>query len=119
MTGLTRLGTALAVALFACGLAPPATASAASPVGPSGLVAFWHLDGGDADIAVVNGSGVGGYVNQGQPNAFDPVFSPDGRRIAYTRQVAPHPVADYEIWEMNADGTGARAVASGAPGWDM
>jgi hypothetical protein len=50
---------------------------------------------------------------------LDPVFSPDGTRIAYTRSVAY--VFGSEIWVANADGSGATRLTSGhtdsQPAW--
>lgn len=50
---------------------------------------------------------------------LDPIVSPDGTRIAYSRSVAY--VAGSEIWVMNADGTGTARLTSGhndlQPAW--
>ncbi|MFC0041749.1 protein kinase domain-containing protein [Actinomadura rayongensis] len=56
-------------------------------------------------------------LTTGDVPAGDPAWSPDGRRIAYTRGKDPG-----EIWVMNADGTGGHRVTTGAenesdPSW--
>ena len=39
-----------------------------------------------------------------------PVWSPDGRRIMYSHRVR---MGDYDVWVMNADGSGQKALLSG------
>jgi Tol biopolymer transport system component/GNAT superfamily N-acetyltransferase len=48
----------------------------------------------------------------------NPVWSPDGKRIAYTRTQGPNDPAtgDVDIWVANVDGSGARPLATG-PTW--
>jgi molecular chaperone DnaK len=55
-------------------------------------------------------------ITSGPFGVNDPVWSPDGKRIAYTRDAPQGGVTD--IWVINADGTGNRAVTSG-PDRDM
>ncbi|WP_460369410.1 TolB family protein, partial [Actinocorallia lasiicapitis] len=49
--------------------------------------------------------------------AGDPVWSPDGSRIAYTRSPVQQS-EEHDIWVIGADGSGAKAV-TGAPGREM
>ncbi len=52
---------------------------------------------------------------------INPTWSPDGRRIAFTRQPIGASGASSDLWLMNADGTSPRRVAqiqgAGAPVW--
>jgi dipeptidyl aminopeptidase/acylaminoacyl peptidase len=76
---------------------------------PSGQkVAFASNRRGKYDIWVINIDGTG-LTNLTADSAYDsdfPVYSPDGLRIAFTRSGS--------VWVMNANGTGAAAVASRA-----
>jgi Tol biopolymer transport system component len=93
-------------------------------------IAFMKSDRGnepnnaDADIYVMNaeGSGLRRLTrNDGAGWAATPIWSPNGRRIAFHR-VQPPPKPPYsnpkgwklEVWVMNADGSGQRRLA---PGW--
>ncbi|MBN1190588.1 MAG: PD40 domain-containing protein [Dehalococcoidales bacterium] len=52
-------------------------------------------------------------IDSGVNHHFDPRWSPDGTRILYTNSL-------YEIWEMNADGTGKTLIkgsTSSTPAW--
>ena len=53
----------------------------------------------------------GGSVQDLTPNGWDqnPVWSPDGSRIAFSRQ-SPSGGSDYEIWVMDADGNNQRQL---------
>jgi molecular chaperone DnaK len=60
-------------------------------------------------------------VTTGNARAADPIWSPDGLRIAYTRSVpfGGKGLWTSHIWVVNADGTGARAITSGpSKDWD-
>lgn len=46
------------------------------------------------------------------PNSCDPVWSPDGRRIAFSS--APQVDLFYDVWVMNADGSGPRLIYDGS-----
>ena len=75
----------------------------------SHLVAFGAATAdGNWDIYIMDPSGVGQTRLTNSPYAESwPDWSPDGKRIAYTRQVSGRS----EIWIMNADGTGQHSVA--------
>lgn len=88
---------ALAAALLSAALcSPPACASGA----PSGEIAFVR----DGDIWVMDADG--GNARQLTSTAADhqPVWSPDGRRLAFLR-------GSRQLWVMDADGSDARRVA--------
>ena len=77
--------------------------------------------GNDGDIYVMNadGSGLRRLTrNDGPGWAWFPIWSPNGRRIAFNRVLSP-PKPPYsrgwtsEVWVMNADGSGQRRLASG------
>ena len=71
-------------------------------------IAFVSNRNGPYRIMVMNADGSGQQVLSNQQNAFDPVWSPDGRQIAYD--------ADYdgdnweELWLMNADGSNQHMI---------
>jgi len=59
-------------------------------------------------------SGPGGFlreVSQGEGDAADPKFSPDGEWLAFTN--------DGQVWIANADGTTSRPVPGAQPGEDL
>ncbi|MEA2234116.1 MAG: hypothetical protein QOD83_3932 [Solirubrobacteraceae bacterium] len=55
-------------------------------------------------IYVMNTDGAGSQVTNGPANDLDPVFSPDGTRIAFARAVGG-PQGQYDIYVMNTNGT--------------
>jgi plastocyanin len=82
-------------------LAPPLGASpAGADTGPNGQIVYDEWLCCSFDIWVVNpdGSGLTNLTNTPEIAEFDPVWSPDGDRISFTR--------DADIWVMNADGSG-------------
>jgi Tol biopolymer transport system component len=101
---------------------------ARKPAGPC-LIAFRFKDAdyGDSpsDIYVANPDGSGRRNLTGQADVFEwgPVWSPDGRKIAFTAPTwSPGGTRilfsrDFGIWMINRDGTGLRPVARprGAP----
>lgn len=83
-------------------------ASAWSPIAPR--LAFTRLDhrtGEPSAVFVANGDGSGARLLI--PNAENPKWSPDGRKIAFLRQSADN--RELALWVANADGTKPRAVA--------
>ncbi len=71
---------------------------------------------GHSQIFTINPDGTGvqklTHVPEGS-QAGDPDWSPDSARIVYVSNVS----GNFEIWMMNADGSGQRRVA-GTSGWD-
>lgn len=106
-------------------IAPPVAAGPASAaVGPNGRIAY-VAEGQSTipfgpptqtDIWVMNADGTGAtnLTDTSDLDEFDPVWSPDGTRIAY---ISDSFVRNLSV--MNADGTGATSVAAGAlsPSW--
>jgi len=99
----------IAIALTVlCMLTFGGTAQAAYP-GSNGRIAFQRLDGFIYSTAA-DGTGL---VKLAQ--GFNPVYSPDGTRIAFVRAT--------QIWTMNADGTNPQQVTTavgmddGSPAW--
>jgi Tol biopolymer transport system component/predicted Ser/Thr protein kinase len=79
------------------------------PPGGGDRLAFASNRDGDFEIYLIDIDG--GNLRQLTDNDgqdFDPVWSPDGRQIAYTAR--PGPDQDTEIMVMNADGSDARPV---------
>jgi Tol biopolymer transport system component len=72
------------------------------------------------DVYVMNadGSDVRQLTSTPSVDEVDPAASPDGRMIAYFRLLASRGIREGQIWVMNADGSGQRAVARGTnPEW--
>src|SRR5262249_15107102 len=89
-------------------------------------IAFGHAHGSPPDIHTVEleawprglpkplslvASGGARRLGNGNCASAFPSWSPDGRRIAYAGNDGAH--ARYDVWVMNADGSGARFVAHG------
>jgi Tol biopolymer transport system component len=69
---------------------------------PDGRIAFTRDNGGDAEIFVMDASGQNQVnLTNNSGNDFEPAFSPDGGRIAFTRYDG---ITDSEIFAMDADG---------------
>ncbi len=71
-------------------------------------------------IAVMNLNGVGSVITAGTSNDVDPAWSPDGTKIAFARK--PAGSSAYNIWVMNADGSGQQQLTFGTrsqryPSW--
>jgi TolB protein len=62
-------------------------------------------------LYVMNTDGAGGPVTTGNANDLDPVFSPDGTRIAFARSVGG-PQGQYDIYVMNSNGTNVTQLTS-------
>jgi TolB protein len=81
---------------------------------------FQCMAGGASNVCSVNADG-SGYTQitswkKGEPGAQRPVWSPDGRQIAVSREPAGRGTTF--IWLMNADGSGQRQVIEGRdPSW--
>jgi TolB protein len=87
-------------------------------------IAFATSRNGLSEIYVVSADGKQGTRLTNTPTAseYDPVFSPDGTKIVYTRSNTSNGHSDYEVYTMNANGTGQQrlTVALGAdafPDW--
>ena len=117
----TRRAVARLAALVAalCALLP-ATADAAFP-GPNGKLVFAN---GDVYVMNADGSGLKNLTVSTGLGDSDPVWSPDGTRIAWQAD-APTSGPQYNVYVMYADGTQPRRVTqsvpdcagAGAPGW--
>ncbi|MBX3023709.1 PD40 domain-containing protein [bacterium] len=99
-------------ALTGCGASTPAPTATATPgSGASGKLVFTVNDFQtfSADLAVINadGSGRRKLTDTPEDSESQPVWSPDGTRIAF--------IDNAGISVMNADGSGRRQVAAGSP----
>jgi Tol biopolymer transport system component len=97
-----------AVAALALALLVPAASEAAYP-GANGRVAYESYHDGDGEIMIGTDDGSGSI--QATSNTVidkDPVWSPDGKKIAFARRNASTSL--FEIWTMNADGSGQTAL---------
>jgi len=64
----------------------------------------------NGDLYVVNADGTGGRrLTRDPAEEFDPAWSPDGAKIAFSRSDGRR----YQIWIMNADGTDAEQITHG------
>jgi Tol biopolymer transport system component len=110
---INELVAAVTAALNGCGAATPAPTPTATPRpgGGSGKVVFAGNDPLTfmADLFVINadGSGRTNLTNTADDSESQPVWSPDGSRIAF--------IDNAGISVMNADGSGRRQVAAGMP----
>jgi Tol biopolymer transport system component len=122
--GSARLVTALVIALAAVlaasvlALVAARTAEAAFP-GGNGKIAFQSDRHGPVEIYAMTSRETARRITTSN-NSSDPSYSPDGRRIAFISGSKTN--SSYEVWVMNADGSGRRqvtktSVAEQEPGW--
>src|SRR6266536_2435543 len=103
---LLQLGGVTLVGLFAL-LVTAALPAGAKP--PQGLIVFQSDRGGQLDLWTMrpDGSNQVRLTNDKVDDEF-PTWSPDGKKIAWTRGGGVDP--EGELWIMNADGTGKRQI---------
>jgi Tol biopolymer transport system component len=112
---LSRSALLLAVAGVLGGLLMGAPPAAATYPGDDGRIAFARGN----QIHSINPNGTGLVRLTGAGKSFRPVWSPDGRRIAYVRQSR---AGANDVWLMRADGSGKRRLTDlgtveSAPTW--
>jgi hypothetical protein len=96
-------------------LAGPATAGAALSANivfvthPSHAACDAPAGSDPCHVAVMNTDGVGRVITSGAGNDVDPAWSPDGTRIVFARAMG----GNYDIWVMNADGSGQTQLTHG------
>ena len=108
-----REAVALAAAAVLAGLlvATPTEEARATVSGQDGLIAFVGVKDNDYDVYVADPD-TGSPENLTQTptdEEHDPVWSPSGDRLAFARSDA-----HFDIWVMNADGSGALNLTPGA-----
>ena len=129
MTKIGKLGaaTVVAAAMLAAVvvvLAGAREAEAAFP-GVNGRLVFAHHEGPyNHDIYTINSDGTHPSRLTDYPDQdVNPVWSPDGRKVAFTRLVQADGCGCYAIFTMNSDGSGMRrltrnqVVPSTTPSW--
>lgn len=88
-------------------LAAPA---ASSPVRPSGRIAFSASSGNGSSVTVINSNGLHRTdLTDASSRNLDPVFSPDGDRIAFASDRAG---AGLDVYTMRIDGTDLRRLTT-------
>jgi Tol biopolymer transport system component len=98
-----------------CELTPFAASTASPAWSPDGAMLVYSAgEGSGFGISVVRADGTGRHRLTPQALDFDPVWSPDGSRIAFQREAT--------LYVMNADGSHvrrltARAAIDGGPAW--
>lgn len=71
-----------------------------------GRIAFHSMRDGDFEIFVMNADGTGQtQLTHNSSHEFDPMWSPDGKRIGFSSIRDFTGTDDFEIWVMNADGS--------------
>jgi len=98
MQSRPRLTTCVGVAVFAAVLAGASRGAGTPPINPNFQIRSIGIDGTGAR-----------NLSQGPHDDYEPAASPDGRKIAFSRATTP---GDWDLWVMNSDGTGQRAIAS-------
>jgi TolB protein len=74
----------------------------------AGTIAFGHDGSNGIALIDVDGGGLKVLMKGGDVGLDQPAWSPDGRRIAFTKESSPKP----SIWIMNADGSGRKRLAT-------
>lgn len=126
ITCLAALVSLTAASLAGAGAAAGPTSAQVSPILYGGRVVCPYREGCEGkpryNGAIYSVPATGGPSRRLTTGRFDdekPAWSPDRRRIAFVRNVAPG--AGYQVWVMNANGTGARRVTRGQvdtePAW--
>ena len=111
-----RTASVFTVLALACGLAFASQAGATFK-GRPGELAFHSF--GSFDPETICGSYYSIYVSRPDLTSVrevtqgaDPSFSPDGRRIAYTRTCEAESAGPQEIWQIDADGSDPKPLIS-------
>ncbi len=112
------IGTVLVVGLATCGdpanvLAPNQRPQLSiSPADGKGKIVFHSSRDGDFDIVAMNADGTDQTkLTSDANNDIDPVWSPNGKRVAFNR--FPADWSGCEVFVMNSDGTGVTQLTHG------
>lgn len=108
-----RVACAISVALLLALLTASSVARGAFP-GNSGEIAYVNDRTGTPTIYTIqpDGSTVRRLVPN-EPQGAYPTWSPGGKAILFSVPVSAQPTPAYELWTMNAGGTGARRLIRG------
>lgn len=108
----------LALVLSGCSSSQRKLAAGVVGVAHGGVIAFASDKDGTYDIYTINTDGSGLHqITSGPGQDLDPVWSPNGRQIAFLRRQGPIPPVPepgvlFTLYVVNADGTGLHSVAS-------
>jgi Tol biopolymer transport system component len=104
----------LASCVFALLLVAAAPHAGAAYPGQNGKIAYESDDGVHSGISVMNPDGTGQLALTGGGEERDPIWSPNGTRIAFSHTDPNPPEGHMNVYVMNADGTGALNLTPGA-----
>lgn len=100
--------------LLALSLVPLASGTEQAFPGKVGKLVFQSNRDGNYELYTANadGSGVTKLLARAQTDEFNANWSPSGRQVVF--QTGPPDRSTYDIWLVGADGTGAKALVTGA-----
>ncbi|MCS7006102.1 MAG: hypothetical protein RMM28_11225 [Thermoleophilia bacterium] len=108
------MGACAASAALALTLVPLAAGTEQTFPGRTGEIAFFSNRDGDLELYLANadGSNVRKLLSRPGTDESHPNWSPSGNRLVFT--TGPPDQSEFDIWIVNADGTGAQPLVTGS-----